>query len=114
MKKNADWISWVLQFLFGMIVGGCFALGMISRRGHRTGFIPDNDTGLFIVALSLAFGGLAACLGDRLWFNSNGSIFSNYGHEHSPFSKILAVLISVVGFLLAGTIFVREIRRLYF
>lgn len=114
MKNNADWLSWILQFLFGMIVGGCLALGMVSRRGGRSTFIPDDDKALFIVALALAFAGLAACLGDRLWFNSTGSIFSNYGHEHNPFSKALAVIISVAGFLIAGSIFVREIWRTFF
>jgi len=114
MKQHADWLSWILQFLFGMFVGACFALGIVSRRGGRSSFIPDDDKGLFILALSLAIGGLAASLGDRLWFNSNGSIFSNYGHKHSFFSEVLAIIISVVGFLISGSIFARQIWRTFF
>ena len=114
MKKQADWLSWVLQFLFGLSVGACFGLMLISRRGGRSSFIPEQDTSLFILALSLAFAGLAASLGDRLWFNSNGSIFSNYGHKHSTLSNALAVIISIAGFLIAGSIFARGIWRTFF
>ena len=101
MKKDADWASWTMQFIIGMVVGAflgvipCLALSRYAARSS----ITTVDALYVICATSLAVAGLAAYKGDRLWFGKP-SIFIPMGHKHSHLSKTLALLIAIAGFTL--------------
>jgi hypothetical protein len=86
MYKPADWLAWMLQFAFGLIVGvlaGC-ALLMTGRYRHYHGYYTWSAPGfipLLLAGTGLIGAALASYYGDRLWLASSYRTFQ-IGRAH--------------------------------
>lgn len=93
---KADWLTFVLHFLFGLIVGCVIGLCFIARRRH--GIWLDEELILpYLCGTSLIGAGLGAKLGDRLWIGDNYRIIPPDAPSHSKLSRFLFLLSIVSG-----------------
>jgi hypothetical protein len=99
MKRGgADWLSWVLQFIFGFFVGAFFGVALITRR-HRFPFIGGNMFFVFILGAALVGGAIASHYGDELWLHSTYRMFPPDPPEQSDLSNICSLVIGIGGML---------------
>jgi hypothetical protein len=93
-RANADWLGWVLQFIFGFFPGIFLGFIVISRRRHGW-WIDSALVPYFILGAGLLGGALASHYGDRLWMDVR--VFPLYENVQSRFSILLSVLIGLTG-----------------
>jgi len=110
MNERADWMSWVLHFVFGAGVGAFMGLGMGSsgRRGshHRWlefGLLPE-----FVLGCVLLGAGLGSLCGERLWTGLSYHVIPPDGIEHSLTSRVLSILSGIAGAALITKLLLRN------
>jgi hypothetical protein len=92
--EKADWISFVLHFVFGLFVGCFVGFITISRRRHGI-WLQEELILPYLSGSSLFCAGLGAKLGDRLWIGDNYRVIPPDSAKHNRRS-ILASMISIV------------------
>jgi hypothetical protein len=95
MNRQANWLSWSLQFIIGLVVGGLGGLWLLMRRGYSMFWLSPNLVPHFIAGASLLGGGLASYYGDRLWLDDY--IIPQEPPEQSDLSKNLSLLAGCAG-----------------
>jgi hypothetical protein len=94
--EKADWISFVLHFVFGLLVG-CF-VGFITITRRRHGIWLQEELILpYLFGTSLFCAGLGAKLGDRLWIGDNYRIIPPDSPKHNRRSIFLSMISIVCG-----------------
>ena len=92
--EKADWISFVLHFVFGLFVGCVVGLITISRR--RNGIWLHEELILpYLAGTSLFCAGLGAKYGDRLWIGNNYRIIPPDSAKHN-WSSIFFSIVSII------------------
>lgn len=100
-QNKADWVSFVLHGIFGMIVGCFVGFFLIQQRRH--GIWLQKDLILpFLAGTSLFGGGLFAQLGDRLWIGDNYRVIPPDAPRHSKRSMYLTFSLMITGLVLSG------------
>ena len=101
-ESKADWLSFVLHFIFGLIVGCIIGLVTILRR--REGIWLQEELILpYLAGTSLIGGGLGAKFGDRLWMGSSYRVIPPDAPHHNRLSLYFSNLSVLLGFGLAAT-----------
>lgn len=108
MKRNADWFAWVLQFVFGLIVGAFIGYSIASNK-NRQGLLPDQTTS-FTWGVALLFAGLASHYGDRLWLFSSQHIVPTDGVANNRTSLIVSILSAALGLALIVVAVLRNLQ----
>lgn len=98
-KPQADWMSWVLHYIFGLVVGAGMAFGGGMRWNRFSSSTLDGDQLLIVLGSAFIGGGLASQFGDRFWSDSYRCIPPDE-ITHSQASKIASVFSWLVGSLL--------------
>lgn len=112
MKMRADWAAWILQFLFGSIVGAGISLAFTPGLRRRSDTLIDReDAMMFLLGTVLIGGGLASYLGDRLWLDGVYRFSQPEAARHSMLSRILSILFTVAGLVLLITAIMRSLER---
>jgi hypothetical protein len=99
MNKRADWISWVLHFVFGAVVGALMGLGM-GTSGRRQQDFRWLESGLlpeFVLGFALVGASLGSLYGERLWTGLSYRVIPPDGIEHSLTSRVLSILSGIAG-----------------
>jgi hypothetical protein len=107
MNKHGDWISWILHFIVGMVVGtlGGLVLLMQGHRGSsafRSLWIGDSLILPFILGTGLILGGVASHFGDQLWVGSNFRVIPPDQPSKSIYTVLLSALTVVCGLCSVG------------
>jgi len=97
---KADWLAWILQFIFGGVVGLMIGFIIIHRRrryysGGTSWWINGEDVPLFMTGAALMGGALASHFGDRLWMQE--SLFGDVPFPQSLSSKTISVILGLLG-----------------
>jgi hypothetical protein len=95
-SKQADWLSFALHFIFGLVVGFFVGLAAISRRGQSF-CITEEFILPYLIGASLIGAGLGAKMGDRLWVGDHYRIIPPSGPSHSRVSYYSAISTLVFG-----------------
>ena len=98
---KADWLSFVLHFIFGLFVGCALGLLTICRRRHGI-WLQEELVLPYLSGTSLIFAGLGAKLGDRLWLGNSYRVIPPDAPNHDRFSFCLSILSIVFGAALAA------------
>ena len=98
---KADWLSFVLHFIFGLFVGCVLGFLTISRRRHGI-WLQEELIIPYLSGTSLICAGLGAKLGDRLWIGDNYRVIPPSAPNHDRVSFYLSVLATVFGIGLAA------------
>ncbi len=98
---KADWLSFVMHFIFGLLVGGALGLFTICRRRHGI-WLQEELILPYLSGTALIFGGLGAKLGDRLWMGDNYRVIPPNVPTHNKASFCLSILAMVLGGILAA------------
>ena len=111
-SPKADWLAWVLQFIFGGVVGLVLGFYAISCRSHyyATGssyLLESRDVMPFLIGASLLGGALASYFGDRLWMEDRVIPNDPVPQSHNSFA--LSVTIGAVGVGLMGCAILRTV-----
>ena len=99
MNKRADWMSWVLHFVFGAGVGALGGLG-IGAGGRRRSDFRWLESGLlpeFVLGCVLLGASLGSLHGERLWTGLSYQVIPPEGMEHSITSRVLSILSGIAG-----------------
>jgi hypothetical protein len=94
-RRKADWLGWVLQFIFGFIVGGALGCYVIHRRHVGEWFVNDDVVAHFIVGAGMLAAALASHSGDRLWMDYK--VIPPDAPDQSLFSLALSLLFGLAG-----------------
>jgi hypothetical protein len=100
-ESKADWMSFVLHFLFGFAVGAGIGFFVTSRRGGT--WLQDDLVLPFLSGTALLAGGVGARWGDRLWMSFSESTFGSDAPRHNRFSKWLCNLSILAGIAFSAT-----------
>lgn len=98
---KADWMSFVLHFLFGLAIGAVIGGLTISRR-HGI-WLQEDFIFSYLCGTAFLGAGLGAKWGDRLWMASSSSIVGSDAPTHSRFSNWLCSLSTLIGLALVAT-----------
>lgn len=99
--EKADWLSFVLHFIFGLFVGCFLGLLTITRRSHGI-WLREELTLPYLAGTSLLCAGLGAKLGDRLWIGNNYRVIPPIAPQHDRISFCLSMLAIILGSALAA------------
>lgn len=95
-SKQADWLSFAMHFIFGLVVG--FFVGLYSVTRSASGLnLADASIIPFLFGASLVGAGLGAKLGDRLWLGNSYIIIPPDTPRHSRVSCYSAISTIVLG-----------------
>jgi hypothetical protein len=98
---KADWMSFVLHFLFGLAVGAVVGFAVMGRR---RGIWLDDDLILpWIIGTALIGAGFGARMGDSLWMSFSENAVHSDTPAHSGFTKWLCSLSALIGLALVAT-----------
>lgn len=97
--QKADWLGWILQFIFGFFPGILVGFIVISRRRHGW-WINGELVPYFILGAGLLGAALASHYGDRLWMEYR--VIPLDQNPQSRISILLSVLIGLAGVGLMG------------
>lgn len=99
-SDKADWLSFILHFVFGLVVGCILGFVTISRRRHGI-WLQEELILPYLSGTSLIVAGFGARMGDRLWVGNNYRIIPPNGNRHSRFSLFVATISIVIGVCLS-------------
>lgn len=108
-RGKADWMSFVLHFLFGLAGGA--VLGVLSIASEHRIWMRGTLILPFLSGTALLAAGLGAKLGDRLWMGNSYQIIAPDAPGHSRFSRWLCDLSMLVGITLAATSLFKQFFR---
>lgn len=98
-SSKADWLSFVLHLIVGLVPGCIIGYLLITRR--RQGIWLQEDLIFpFLIGTSLFCGGVAARYGDRLWIGYNYRVIAPDESKHNRLSLFISYLIVAVGLAL--------------
>ncbi|RYD83181.1 MAG: hypothetical protein EOP84_08295 [Verrucomicrobiaceae bacterium] len=98
---QADWMSFVLHFIFGLIVAviiGVFVAFEDYRLWMRAPLVMP-----FLSGAALLGGGVAAKWGDRLWASLSESAYTTDAPRHSRTSAWICSMCIFAGVVLTAT-----------
>lgn len=101
-KPQADWLAWILHYLFGLVVGALAGWWVASpgRRGRYWHWIAFEHYPLFLSGCALIGACLGSLFGERLWTGLNYRVIPPDGIEHSHLSRGLSIASGVAGAVL--------------
>lgn len=102
-------MSFVLHFLFGLVVGAVLGFAVNGRTGVL--MLRDDLILPWIAGIALVGAGLGAKLGDRLWMASSESMVGSDAPSHSGLSKWLCHLSILSGIAFAATALFKQFYR---
>ncbi len=111
MKHSADWFSWSLQFIAGLVVGAVVSLmflGEHSRSGRGAGLVEWRNAPIFIAGAALIGAALASFYGDRLWLGDSYRVIPPDDIAHTDLSRIASIVVGVLGGLLVLAALLRQ------
>ena len=104
MTSKADWITWSVHYLVGMVLGVVVAFVIIDelQLWYESSFL------LPILIGSVAFcGGVSSIYGDRFWRDFLGRVTLPKRPETSSVSRVISMSSVVGGFVLLSTMVVK-------
>jgi hypothetical protein len=109
--NRADWMSWILHFVPGFVIGMMGGCLVISRR-HPSGFWLSGNLILpFLIGTAAIAGGIASIHGDRLWLGSSYRVIPPQGINHSATSlKLSRVIIGTGAMMSVGSLAAHFLR----
>jgi ABC-type sulfate transport system permease component len=108
-SNSADWLSWVMQAIVGLVVGALAGLTLASR-GRAGGWRIDESLLLpFILGTALMGAALASHYGDRLWIGDNYRVIAPDGVQHSRSSQFLTFFLGILGLILTLSAILRQV-----
>jgi H+/Cl- antiporter ClcA len=108
MSLRANWTSWVLQLLGGLVAGAFGGLVLIHRKHRPDAWMRSDCVPLFLAGCTFFGGGLASYLGDRLWYAGSTSMHTVDWQDHSFISALVSIVMMVVGGVLVVYALVRH------
>jgi hypothetical protein len=109
-SKQADWLSFALHLIFGLVVGFFVGLAAISRKGQSF-WLTEEFILPYLIGTSLIGAGLGAKMGDRLWLGNNYRIIPPSGQSHSRVSCYCAITTLVLGSTIVVFCIVRHFTK---
>lgn len=106
MRRGADWLGWVLQFIFGSFAGAFLGFALIARRRHSGWMLDVSVVPHFILGAGLLGAALASHYGDRLWMDYR--VIPPDSPDQSALSVALSILTGAVGVSLMGFALLRH------
>jgi hypothetical protein len=98
-KQRADWLSWSLYLLLGMVLGA--AVGFyVAMRMVRYGLIGPEQILYVVTGVALFGGAVSSYRSDRGWFPS--SIFDPEEPDQSRGSRAASLITGAVGIVAVG------------
>jgi hypothetical protein len=94
--EKADWMSFVLHFVFGLFVGCFVGFITIGRRGHGI-WLQEELILPYLSGTSLLCAGLGAKFGDRLWMANHYRVIPPDSAKHDSRSRSLSMVSTVLG-----------------
>jgi len=102
MKTNttrpADWVAWLLQALFGSLVGALIGFVIIRPRRFYGYWMCANARPIFLIGAALFTAAVASRVGDRLWLADHYRTSPPESPRQSLRSNLLSLVIGLVGF----------------
>jgi len=110
MNERADWMSWVLHFVFGAGVGAVTGLasGSSGIRGWRPLWLESALFPEFLLGCVLLGAGLGSLCGERLWTGLSYRVIPPDGIQHSLTSWVLSILSGIAGAALITKLLLRN------
>lgn len=110
MKPGADWLAWILHFLFGLVVGvvAGWCLANPGLRGYDLRWLEWEHYPAFLSGCALIAACLGSLYGERLWTGLNYRVIPPDGIEHSHLSQGLSIASGVAG---AGLVLLAVLRN---
>jgi hypothetical protein len=112
--QKADWLAWVLQFIFGGVVGLVLGFDAISCNSRNYTYtrgssylLESSDVMPFFIGAALLGGALASYYGDRLWMEDRVIPNDPVPQSHNSFA--CSVTIGAVGVGLMGCAILRTV-----
>jgi len=103
-KPKADWLSWILQLIFGCFAGAGIGLVAVGKGWNHPYFYGRNGSGswleggdipLFVIGMGLFMGASFSNAGNSVWAPRD-SINPDKINQ-SKASKLLSLLIGITG-----------------
>lgn len=109
-KPQADWLAWILHYLFGLVVGALAGLWLAAPglRGSHWHWLAFEHYPLFLSGAALIGGCLGSLYGERLWTGLNYHVIPPDGIEHSALSRLLSIASGATG---AGLVLLAVLRN---
>ena len=110
LKPKADWLAWILHFVFGLVAGALAGLWVAAPggRGFSWRWLAWEHYPAFLSGCALIGACLGSFYGERLWTGLNYRVIPPDGIEHSGLSRGLSVVGGVAG---AGLVLLAVIRN---
>ena len=92
-RTEADWVAWILHYLFGFIFGACLSLLLLPGPLYGAyALLCPIGGGMFI-------GGVASFFGDEYWLADSDSSqhFPTRAPERSSVTRILSIASGATG-----------------
>ncbi len=98
-KPQADWLAWILHYLFGLVVGALAGWWLASPglRGRYWHWLAFEHYPLFLSGTALIGACLGSLFGEHLWTGLNYRVIPPDGIEHSGLSLLLSIIGGVTG-----------------
>lgn len=106
-RHKADWLSFIMHFIVGLIAGCLLGMFVIHKRRHGI-WLEREQIMPFLTGTSLAMGGFGARWGDRLWLGLSYRVIPPDQPTHSKASLTVSSISMVVGIALAVAALVRH------
>lgn len=108
MNRRADWFSWSLQFVVGLVAGALFS-ALFMRGGRRSiPLVAQEECLPFMLGAALVGAALASRFGDRLWLGDSYRIIPPDEPRHSAASRKTSAIVGGIGGLMVFLAIVRS------
>ena len=99
-EQKADWLGWMMQFLFGFVVGG-LGSGIFIEGGSRSvPLVSPEHAPVFSAGVGLLAAAVASRYGDQLWLGSSYRVIPPDAPQQSKASFVASMAAGVMGGLL--------------
>ena len=108
-QREADWLGWSMQFVFGYVVGWLFSYTFIEGRRRSIPLISRETAHVFSAGIGLIVAALASRYGDQMWLGSSYRMIP----PDAPQQSRVSVAASLVTGCIGGILVVVALARTY-
>jgi hypothetical protein len=95
-ERGADWLAWLLQFIFGLIVGAALGFREIGRIPHANS-LNAHQVSQCIWGAALIGGALLSFVGDEIWGERPYRVIPPEEMKQSGMSRLLSIAAALAG-----------------